>query len=91
MKYFKTFYKSQTAICLKKNIQSPHQIKNSYVSGTKIFEWRFTGIYRHLLSKCSENAILGHLEMVQRKWFFLAPIRNMFSAALREYIFHNVE
>ena len=33
------------------------------VSGTTIFECRFTVIYRHLLSKCSDNAVLGSLEM----------------------------
>ena len=36
----------------------------SYISGINIFEWRFIVIYRHLLSKCSENAVLGQLEMV---------------------------
>ena len=69
---------------------SPHQIKASYVSGSKIFERRFTGLYRHLLSQCTKTEVLGHLEMVQYKCFFwyLAPIRNMFLAA---YIFYNVE
>ena len=47
----------------------PQQIKASYVSGTKMFERRFTGMYRHLFSKSSENAFLKHLEMVQCKCF----------------------
>ena len=68
---------------------SPHQIKASYVSGSKMFERRFTGLYRHLLSKCTKTEVLEHLEMVQCKCFFwhLAPIRNMFLAVLQEYIF----
>ena len=31
---------------------------------------RYTGIYRHLLSKCFENAVLGCLGMVQSRCFF---------------------
>ena len=45
-------------------------IKASYVSWTKIIEGRFTGVYRHLLSKCFENAVLGHLKMIQCKCIF---------------------
>ena len=41
-------------------------LKASCVSGTNIFLRRFTGVYRHLIS----NAVLGCLEMVQRKCFF---------------------
>ena len=65
MKNFKTFYEDQTVNHLKEIIQLPHQIKASYVSGTKSFLRRCTGIYRHMLSKCFENAVLGRLEMVQ--------------------------
>ena len=78
MKNFKTFYKAQTASCLRETIQpSPppqppphHQIKPSFVSRTNILWWRFTGIHRHLLSKCFENAVFRHLVMVQCKCFF---------------------
>ena len=54
----------------KGNYSVPHQIKASYVSRTNIFERRFTGIYRHLLSKCSKNAVLERLKMVQCKCFY---------------------
>ena len=48
----------------------PHQIKPYYVSGTKIFLRRYIEIYRHLLSICSKNAVLGCQEMMQHKYFF---------------------
>ena len=53
MKNFKTFYEAQIASRLKEIIQPPpppppppHQIKASYVSGTKISLQRYTGICR---------------------------------------------
>ena len=52
------------------NYSASHQIKVSHISGTKIFSLIFTGIYKHLLSKCLENAVLGRLERVQWKCFF---------------------
>ena len=73
MKNFKTFYKAQTADYLKKFIQSPpittpnpssHQIKY-YVSETNFFFRRYIKIYRHLLSRCFKNAVLGCQEMMQ--------------------------
>ena len=48
----------------------PHQIKSYYIFGTKIFLIRYTEIYKHLLSKCFKNAVLGCQEMVQCKCFF---------------------
>ena len=54
IKSFKTFCESQTAICSREVIQYPslpHQVKASYVSRTNIFERRFTGMYRHLISR----------------------------------------
>ena len=35
----------------------------------KSFIWRYTGIYKHLLSQCFQNVVLGRLEMVQCKCF----------------------
>ena len=64
IKNFKTFYEAQTVI------KAPHYIRGSNISGTKFFLRRFTGTYRHLLSKGLKNAILGRLEMVQCKCFF---------------------
>ena len=56
MKNCKTFYEAQTA--------------TKIFFGTKIFLRRYTEIYRHLISKCFKNAVLGRQEMVQRKYFF---------------------
>ena len=70
---------------------SPHQIKASYVSGTNISERRFTGIYKNLLSMCSENAVLGRLKMVQCNLFFLTLTGSMFLAVLLEHIIYNVK
>ena len=64
-------------------------------SWTKISLQRYAGIYRHLLSKCFENAVFECLEMVQFRCFFLTATRNMFAgklvrsflAVLQEYIF----
>ena len=44
-----------------------------------------------MLSKCSKNAVLERLKMVQCKYLFLTPTIKMFLAVLREYIFYNVE
>ena len=58
MKNYKTFYKAQTVSRLQEVIQVPHQVKDPYVSGTKIFFRRYTGIYIYLLSK-SRMQFLG--------------------------------
>ena len=69
MKNCKTFYEAQTASCPKGNHPaSPNQIKSYYVSGTKILLQRYTEIYRHLLSMCFKNAVLGRQEMMQCKF-----------------------
>ena len=72
MKHFKKFYEAQTASRYNEITQPtlPHEIKFSYVSGTKIFLLRVTRIYRHLLSKCFENPVLERLELVECKCFF---------------------
>ena len=54
---------------VKRIIQSPHQIKASCVFETKVFLQVNIGIYRHLLFKSAENAILERLEMVHCKCF----------------------
>ena len=103
MKNFKLFCEAQTVSHLKKitHISLPHQVKASNISGTKISIQKFTRIYRHLLSKCFENPVRRHLEMVQCKCLFLTPTRNMlagkfekwvrFLTVLREYTFYNDE
>ena len=69
MNNFKTFYECERVIYLKEIIQPPPD--ESFLRlWNKMFERGFTGTYRHLLSKCSENAVLGRLEMVQSKCFF---------------------
>ena len=85
MKNYKTCYEDQIESSIKKIIQAspnpqptPHRIK-SYVFGIKFFLRRYTEMYRHLLSKCFKNAVLGRQEMVQRKCSFLTPNRNMFA------------
>ena len=40
-------------------IPSPNQIKPYYVSGTEMFLWRYTEIYRHMLSYFFKSAVLG--------------------------------
>ena len=75
----KTFYEAQTESHLAEIIwphpqASPHQVKSYLTSGTNIFLWRYTEIYRHLLSKCFRNAVLRRQEMVQM--LFLIPNRN---------------
>ena len=105
IKTYKTFYEAQTASPLPNptpHPTPPNQIKAYYVSGKNIFLRRRTEIYRHLLSKCFENAVLGLLEMVQCKCF--SWHHKMFTgkfvkwerilavlAVLREHIFFNVE
>ena len=108
MENCKTFYEVQIASHLKEIIQPPlnpliffHQIKPYYVSGTSIFLQGYTEIWRHFLSKCFKNAVLGRREMVQCKCFFLTPNRNNFAgkfakserflAVLREHIIFNVK
>ena len=79
----------------------PHQIKATYASGTKTFYVGYTGIWRHLISQCFENAVLGCLKMVQWKCFS-GTIHKMFVGkfvsewvfgciAERELSFCNVE
>ena len=74
MKSCKTFCKAQTANRLKKYIQSPpfhpDQIKHYYISETKFLIRRYIKIYRHLLSKCFKNEVLGCQEMMQCKYSF---------------------
>ena len=65
------------------NYLVPHQIKAFYVSGTKTFERRFTGTYRTLLLKWSENAVSVWLKMLQCKCFF----SHQPETVLLEYIF----
>ena len=86
MKNYRTCYEALTASSIKKIIQpppnpqpTPHRIKSYYVFGIKSFLRRYTEMYRHLLSKCFKNAVLGRQEMVQRKCSFLTPNRNMFA------------
>ena len=109
MKDHETFCKAQTASRLKKFIQPPppsHPLPDKTSphltrSLKKIFLRRYIEIYRHLLSKYFKNAVLGRQEMVQCKYFFLTPNRNIFArkfvksgrilAVLREHITFNVE
>ena len=51
---------------------TPHQIKCHYanVFGTRMFLRIYTEIYRHLLSKCFSNVVLGRQEMVKCKYLF---------------------
>ena len=60
--------RAQTAIHLK-------ETKN----GTKIFLWKYTEKYRHLLSKCFKNGVLWCQEMVFVNRNMFAPNRNMFA------------
>ena len=73
---------------------SPHPPnKNFLCLCNKIFFWRFAEMYRHLISKCFENAVFGCIEMVQCKCFiwhqFVKWVRLL--ALLLEYIFYNIE
>ena len=73
------------------NVKTFQQIKTSYDSGTKIFEQRFTAIYRHLPSYCCENFVLDHSGNGAVQMFFVAPTRNMFLAVSRENNFYKVD
>ena len=104
MKNYKIPYEAQRLSCLKEIIQpppnpqpTPHQIKSYYVFGTKIFLWRYTEIYRHLLSKCFKNAVLWRQEMMQSKCFFdtkqkyvcwkICKVRKVFDCVAGAYYF----
>ena len=105
MKNCKSSCEAQKVSCLKNYSASPQpipqQIKSYYVSGTNIFIRGYIEIYGYLLSKCFKNAVLGHHERVQCKYFFLAPNRNMFAGkfvnseslltVFREHIIFNVK
>ena len=105
MKNCKSFCEAQKVSCLKNYSASPQPIpqqkKSYYVSGTNIFIRGYIEIYGYLLSKCFKNAVLGHHERVQCKYFFLAPNRNMFAGkfvnseslltVFREHIIFNVK
>ena len=56
---------------------------------TKNFLQICTEIYRHLLSKCSKNAVLARPEIVQCKCFFLIPHRNMFAGKFVSFFERN--
>ena len=104
MKSFEEICKAQTASHLEKIIQPPsigppHQIKPYYV--IKTFLRRYIEIYRRLLSRCFKNAVLGRQEIMQCKYFFLKPNRNLFAKkfvksdrfldTLREHFIFNVK
>ena len=108
MKNCKTFCEAQTASRFKKIIQPPPthnptlpQIKSSCISGTKVFFRRYAEIYRHLLSKCFQNAVLRRQEMVQCKRYFWHQTEPIFArklvksdrvlAVLREHTVFNVK
>ena len=57
---------------------SPSTDKACYVTGAKSFEWILTGIYRHLLCNCFNNAVHGRSRNDTIQIFFLAPTRNCF-------------
>ena len=77
MKNLKHFTRFKQRAALRK-LFSPRPDKASYVAGTNILSRRYTGIYKHLLSQCFENAVLWCLKMVKCKCFFLTSNRNMF-------------
>ena len=63
------------------NYSAPNQIKASFTSPKQIF---FMEIYRNIQTFASilqffQNAVLGRLEMLQSKCFFLAPTKSMFA------------
>ena len=75
IKNCKTFYEGQTGNHVKEIIQplhhpSPQSDKSYYSSGTKSFLRKYTEIYKHLLSRCFKNTVLGRPEMMQYKSFF---------------------
>ena len=88
MKNFKTFYKSKRQSVLYKEIILPPTDKGCLRFRHKNF-WTEIYLHKHLFSKCSENAVLGLLEMVQYKWFLWHQPGIWFW--LREYIFHHIE
>ena len=65
----------------------PHQIKTSYISVTKIFERKFEGTYRKLLSNCSKNAVLRRVEMVQSRCFFWHQPKTCFLLCCKSTFF----
>ena len=105
MENCKTFCKAQTASCLKIFIQSPPipplPDETLVRLGNNFFIRRYIEIYRHLLSKCFKNAVLGRQEIVVLQIFFLASHRNMFAgkfikserflAVFREHIIFKVK
>ena len=71
MKNFKTFYEDQTKSLFKEIIQPTTRYKLPR-SLKQILSYRDT-VYRNIqifVFKCFENAVLGHLRMVQCKCFF---------------------
>ena len=72
-KIVKYFARSKQRAALRKLFSlphpTPHQIKPYYVFGIKIFLRRYIEIYRHLLSICFKNTVLGRQEMVLNKYF----------------------
>ena len=82
MKNCKTFYEGQTVSRVKQIIQplhhlSPNQIKSYYASGTKSFLQTYTERYRHLLSKCFQNAVLGRQGRCSTNVFFDTKQKNV--------------
>ena len=103
-KIVKYFARSKQRAALRKLFSlphpTPHQIKPYYVFGIKIFLRRYIEIYRHLLSICFKNAVLGRQEMVLNKYFSDTKQKHVcwkfvksenFLAALREHIIFNVK
>ena len=70
MKKCKTFYETQKTSCLKEIIQPPPTPPSHQMKFYNDLLRRYTEIYRHLLSKCFKNAVLGRQEMGQCKCFF---------------------
>ena len=85
MKNLKHFTRSKQRAALRK-LFSPQPDKASYVTGTNILLRRYTGIYKHLLSQCFENAVPWCLKMVKCKCFFLTSNRNMFVRKLVKWV-----
>ena len=78
-KIMKLFTRSKQWKCkLRASLQpTPYQIKSSYVFGTKVFSRWYTEIYKHLLSRCFNNAVLGI-----KKWYSA----NVFSNAKQKHV-----
>ena len=77
VKNVKTFYDSETAIYLK-GIISPSINKACYVTGAKSFERLLTGIYKHLLCNCFNNAVHGPSRNHTIQKFFLHQPETVF-------------